>query len=119
MHENVCLRTGAQIRVSEIKCFGNKVRIRRWEMNIWELGLKDNEGLRMRKNTMGKVLPVIIDPVMADRSDAAFSPQTNRSNNSILSSNIITFLCLLAQLSLSIALHLGSLKVMHEKQHKA
>ena len=43
-------------------------------MNIWKLGFKENEGLRLRKSTMGKILPTIVDPVIADRTDATFSP---------------------------------------------
>ena len=40
-------------------------------MDVWELGLKDNEGLGMRKSAMGNVRPVIIDPVMVACTDAA------------------------------------------------
>ena len=63
--------------LSEIKCFGNEVRIRSWEMNVWEFVLKDNEGLCM-KSTMGRILRAIIDPVVAARTNATFSPRTNR-----------------------------------------
>ena len=92
-----------------------------WKLRVWQSGSNtelESEGLGIRKSTLWKVLPTIIDPVMADRTDAALSPRANLSNNSIFSPNVITSLCLLAQRTLSITLHLGSLKMMREKHYK-